>query len=101
MRQADLTAAIDKMTRNRDTVFEVVFRRRTDKVEKGVIIEPAGSERSMLCTMQPIGEVPKAAKDPGRRKVEDAKNLCLTVHEVGVGFKRVPLDSIVSITEAL
>lgn len=107
MKRDALTAAINDMVANKDKTYVVVFKRRSDKVVGGKITQPAGSLRTMTCSLVPppgaMRGKERSDNDPAKRVAQDARNFVLTVWEHSTapetksGFKCIPLDSIESI----
>ena len=63
--------------------FSVDFARKTDKKEKGKVIEAKGTIRHMLCR-RGVGKYVKGVLPEGHRDAEDNKHDVLTVWDVGV-----------------
>lgn len=63
--------------------FSVDFARKTDKKVNGVIVEPKGMIRHMLCR-RGVGKYVKGVLPEGQRQAEDERNSVLTVWDVGV-----------------
>lgn len=63
--------------------FAVDFARKNDKKENGVVVEPAGTIRHMVCR-RGVAKYVKGVQPQGYRKAEDTRNEVLTVWDVGV-----------------
>jgi hypothetical protein len=61
--------------------FAVDFARKNDKKKNGVVIEPAGTIRHMVCR-RGVKKYTDGVLPEGQRKAEDAKNDVLTVWDV-------------------
>lgn len=80
-----------------DKIFSVVFRRRNDKKEGGVVVARAGEERTMRCRLHAAVDVRGVQPD---RKDRDRQARVITVYEMAgeaSGYKCIPADAIVSI----
>jgi len=64
-------------------MFSVTFARKVDKKVGGVIVEPAGSLRTMTARTG-VSKGVKGVDEPEVRKAEDVRNNVLTVYDVNV-----------------
>jgi|SRR6516164_9462335 hypothetical protein len=73
----------------RGYTFHVHFIKRT-----------TGEERKMVCRLG-VKKGVKGVLKPGERKAEDAATDNITVYEMGVGFKRIPLDAVIYVSGSI
>lgn len=92
---------LEEIEAHGNKLFSIEFVRRNDKKVKGVVVEPAGTVRRMICRLGVTKGVQGVQQG---REQRDINNRLVTVYEMAgdsSGFKCIPVDGIVSMSPVM